>query len=201
MITEDQFNHSAGIIGCEAACIKAVYHVEASGSGYLKDGRIKILFEGHRFWKQLKNAGVDCFDFLMKHPEFSNVLHKKWIPGNPEYRKDQWERMSQANKACKLIGVNPELALKSASFGSFQIMGENCVAAGYATAQEMITSYNNSGEAEELDSFTRFVKYTKLDDELRALNFQSFADGYNGTASKLNHYAPKLFAAYMTFKI
>jgi hypothetical protein len=44
--------------GLEAILIKTVYTVESNGSGFLKDGRAKILFEGHIFWKQLTDKGI-----------------------------------------------------------------------------------------------------------------------------------------------
>jgi len=56
-ITEQQFFNASKIIGCKISAIKAVYEVEAAGRGYLPDGRVKILFEGHRFWKRLSKVG------------------------------------------------------------------------------------------------------------------------------------------------
>ena len=59
MITEQEFKEAADLIGCDIPAIKAVFDTEAAGAGFLRDGRVKILFEGHRFWKQLAKAGFD----------------------------------------------------------------------------------------------------------------------------------------------
>lgn len=222
MITEDQFKHAASLIGCKVSCIKAVYSVEAAGRGYLTDGRVKILFEGHRFWKQISMAGINPIDFLqeiknegyrmngklpgsgaamiVQYEYFKNVLYPIWDKKNYKGGAAEWDRMSKAMEVCKLLSLQPELAMDSASYGSFQIMGENAELCGYKSAHEMIAAYNNGGESEQLNSFVRFVKSTKLDDELRALDFAAFARGYNGSQYRLNKYDIKLHDAYKKFE-
>lgn len=196
MITEEEFKDAANIIGCEVACIKAVYEVEASGRGYLPDGRVKILFEGHRFWKQVVAVGADPVKFISLNKEYTNVLYKKWDKKQYKGGIKEWDRMSKAIEVCTKLNLNPIIALNSASYGSFQIMGENAVLCGYATSQEMLASYNNHGEQEQLDSFIRFVKSTHLDDELKAKKWAAFAQGYNGSQFRANKYDLKLSAAY-----
>lgn len=200
MLTKEQFASAATLINCEVAVIKAVYDVEAAGQALLKDGRIKILFEGHRFWRQLVKSGKDPQAILSKHPELSNVLYRTWDRTNYKGGTGEWNRMSLAIQACQLAGVPSELALRSASYGAFQIMGENCLKCGYDSAHEMIFEYNKGGEGEQLDSFIRFVQSTHLDDELRTHKWAEFAEGFNGTAYKLNKYDTKLRNAYLKFK-
>ena len=59
MITEAEFEQVAKKYNIEVAAIKAVYEVETKNGGFLPDGRLKILFEGHVFWRQLVKKGVD----------------------------------------------------------------------------------------------------------------------------------------------
>ena len=200
MITEDQFKHAAGLIGCDIAAIKAVYEVEAAGRGYLPDGRVKILFEGHRFWKTLTKFGISQTKLTEVAKQFPNVLYRKW--DRRQYKKkseEEWDRMSQAYLVCDAVGVPRSTAFSSASYGSFQIMGENFKACGYTDAQSMLAAYNNGGEAEQLNSFIRFVKANKLDDELRDKRWADFARGYNGTGYRENKYDTKLNNAYRQF--
>lgn len=199
MITQEQFKIAADIIGCEPATIKAVYEVEAAGRGYLLDGRVKILFEGHRFWKQLIKVGVNPSAFIKTHSEYKLVLYQSWTKINYVGGVREWNRMSSAIEVCKIMNLSPELALLSASYGSFQIMGENFAACGYLSAQDMISNYNMGGEAEQLNSFIRFVKKNHLDDELISKNWDAFAKGYNGTAYRLNNYHKKLYIAYLKY--
>jgi len=196
MLSEQDFKNAADIIGCDVASIKAVYEVEAAGRGYLSDGRVKILFEGHRFWKQVVKLGGNPTQFIANNPQYSNVLYKNWDKKKYKDSEKEWDRISIAIEVCTRLNLSPELALDSASYGSFQIMGENSVLCGYPTAHEMLASYNNGGEPEQLASFIRFVKSTHLDDELRARNWAGFAQGYNGSKFRENKYDVKLSAAY-----
>lgn len=47
VLKEADIRAAAEILAVEPAVIKAVVHVESAGSGYLPDGRVKILFERH----------------------------------------------------------------------------------------------------------------------------------------------------------
>lgn len=195
MITEQEFDDAANIIGCAVSSIKAVYEVEAAGKGYLPDGRVKILFEGHRFWKQLVKNGVNPTNHISNNPKYSNVLYQKWDRTQYKGGAAEWDRVSQAIEVCVSLNLSPVLALNSASYGSFQIMGENSYLCGYNDSQDMLAKYNSGGEGEQLASFCRFVKSAHLDDELIAKNWVAFAKGYNGSQYALNHYDTKLAAA------
>lgn len=200
MITEQEFKDAAAIIGCEVAAIRAVYEVEAAGKGYLPDGRVKILFEGHRFWKQIVKSGQSPLAFITDHPEYSNVLYQVWDKKQYKGGAAEWDRMSKAIEVCLILNLHPELALDSASYGSFQILGENSQLCGYESAHKMLTQYNLGGEGEQLASFCRFVKSTRLDDELRDKNWAKFAQGYNGSQFAANKYDVKLANAYNKYK-
>lgn len=196
MISEQQFKEAAGIIGCDTAAIKAVYEVETAGRGYLSDGRVKILFEGHRFWKNLEKAGANPKLFIDENYFYSDVLYKDWDSDKYKGGEAEWARMSKAIEVCTKLNVSPIIALDSASYGCFQILGENCKLCGYATSQEMLAAFNNDGEAEQLNAFCRFVIAVKLDDELRLKNWAKFAQGYNGSRYRENMYDAKLNKAY-----
>ena len=59
-LTESDFKHAAELLGVEVAAIKAVLEVETGNKGgFLAVGKPTILFEGHIFWSQLKNRGID----------------------------------------------------------------------------------------------------------------------------------------------
>lgn len=195
MITEQQFFNASKIIGCPISCIKAVYDVEAAGRGYLPDGRVKILFEGHRFWKAVTKAGAKPANFLQGNPGYANVLYPSWDKSQYKGGAAEWDRVSMAIEVCNKLNLSPLLAFQAASYGAFQIMGENAKLCGYSDVQGMVTSYNAKGEAEQLDSFCRFIQATGLDDELRSKNWPGFAAGYNGSQYRLNNYDIKLSLA------
>ncbi len=114
MITEKQYKDAATSIGCEVAAVKAVNKVESSGSGFLANGKPKILFEGHIFWKQLLALGIDPKP-LQKGNEA--VLYPTWDRAvvTPLYKMDQYARLEQAK------AINKDAALKSASWGALRL--------------------------------------------------------------------------------
>ena len=201
MITEEQFKTAAELIGCEIPCVKAVYEVEASGKAYLPDGRLKILFEGHRFWKQIVREGKNPATFIRDNPEYDNVLYSSWDKKKYIGGSGEWDRMTKALEVCDKLQLSHDLALKSSSYGAFQIMGENYKACGYNSVSEMVDKYKTGGEAEQLNSFIRFVKSQRLDKYLVQKNFSGFAAGFNGSAFRKNQYDVKLSQAYQKFLI
>lgn len=205
MITEAQFKEAADALKAPVSCIKAVYKIEANGSGFLDDGlvkgaydsqdRVKILFEGHRFWKLLAKAGVSRLKLLKAAMQFPNVLYEKWDRKQYKGGTKEWDiRMAQAYQVCDFLGVHRSIAFGAASYGSFQIMGENYALCGYADAQSMLTAFNTGGEKEQLRAFVMFIKSKGLDKALREKNWPVFAKGYNGTGYRENKYDTRLHA-------
>jgi N-acetylmuramidase/Putative peptidoglycan binding domain len=164
-------------LGCAVAAVRSVIDVESRG-GFLPDGRPKILFERHYFSRLTKHAHD------AKHPDISAKKFGGYKGGAAEY-----ERLGRA------IALNRDAALRSASWGAFQIMGDNCKLAGFKNVEDYVAA-TVAGEPEQLDAFVSFVTNTNLDDELRRLDWVGFARGYNGPAYAVNKYDRKLAAAY-----
>jgi hypothetical protein len=192
MITEKAFADSAKRIGCKVAAVKAVCAVESRGSGFLADGKTPmILFEPHIFWKELRKRGVDPNKHVAGNED---ILYPTWKPGKYGPVSAQHTRLQ---KACN---INREAALASASWGLFQILGNNYKEAGYSTIQDFINDMYKS-EDDHLEAFTGYVINTHLDDELRELDWKGFARGYNGPAYAKNQYDTKLARAYQKFNV
>ena len=180
-LQECDFVTAANLLSCEVAAIKAVASVEsAGGGGFLPNGKPKILFEGHVFYR-LTNGRFGV----------SNVSYPKWI--EDYYNQDQYTRLDKAT------ALDRSAALQSASWGAFQIMGENWKALGYVSLQEFINAMFAS-ETEHLMAFVRFVKSIKLQGSLQRKDWAAFALGYNGKGYKVNKYDEKMAAAYRKFK-
>src|SRR5688572_2845500 len=105
-------------LGCEVAAVRAVVDVESRG-GFLPDKRPKILFERHYFSRLTKGK------FDAGHPDISNG---KW-GGYGAGGAHQYDRLGRA------IALDRDAALRSASWGLFQIMGDHCKSLGYADAE------------------------------------------------------------------
>lgn len=185
MITEKQYENSAKRIGCKVAAVKAVTEVESKGSGFLKTGFPKILFEPHIFWKELRKKGLT--------PEVSDICYPVWKT------KPYGTVESQPARLDKAVKINREAALMSASWGLFQIMGFNYKACGCKTIQEFVNRMMKS-EDEQLELFTTYIINSNLDDELINEDWTGFARGYNGASYAKNNYHTKLKTAFLKYK-
>lgn len=191
-MTEQGFLNAAKILGVPVATIKAVTEVEGRGKGFLRTGEPIILFEPHIFWKELKKRGIDPNEVLKEHPDTADILYPIWKPGLYGPSTSQHGRLQRA------VAINRHAALASASWGAFQILGQNYGLAGYDSIQDFITAmYAN--EDNHLKAFVTYVKKTGLDDELRAQDWAGFARGYNGPSYWKNQYDKKLAAAYKKY--
>lgn len=109
--------------------IHAVLDVEASGSGFDQKGRLKQLFESHRFYAELRKIDPSKLEAAIAQ----HLAYPEWRPG--AYPADSYPRLLQA------MAIDETAALKSCSWGLGQILGSNHVAAGYPTVQAMIAAF------------------------------------------------------------
>ena len=175
--TDKAIEAAAKKIGCQVAAVRAVIDVESRG-GFQADGRPKILFERHYFHRLTKGK------FSKKHPDISK---SSW-GGYGKYSA-QYGRLHRA------IELNRNAALRSASWGAFQIMGDNYKVSGFDDVEDFVAAMVES-EDKQLGAFVGFVQGNHLDDELRRLDWAGFARGYNGPAYKANKYDTKMAAAF-----
>lgn len=188
-LTEQDFSTFAAKYQLEVPAIKAVHEVESSGHGFL-NGKIKILFEGHVFWRELVKRGIDPNKIIAGNED---VLHKNYIPQNPRYKLDQHTRLDKAVK------INAEAAFCAASYGLFQVMGYHYSSMNFPTAKAF-ADYLSVNESNQLDIFGKFLEANNLLKPLRERNWARFALGYNGQGYQSNKYDTKLAAAYAKYK-
>jgi hypothetical protein len=184
-LSPQDYAAAAARLGCSVAQIRAVDEVESNGSGFLPDGRPRILFEAHKF-DEFTNGR-----FRASHPNLSSKAwnRKLYVGGAGE-----WDRLNQA------IALDAVAALKSASVGRYQIMGFNFELAGFASVEEFWSAMKRS-ERDHLDAFCAFVDSKRLKDELRQISNMHaacipFAEGYNGPGYAKNAYHIKIAKAH-----
>jgi len=179
----------------ELPCVKAVNEVESSGKGFLANGKPKILFEGHVFWRELNKKGFNPSQYL--NANTADVLYPSWtkkhyLGGDGEY-----------NRLQKAMQINPSQAFQDAaycatSWGCFQIMGFNATSIGYNSIDEFVQKmYLN--EKEHLIAFGKFLKTNNLIPYLQNKDWAGFANRYNGSGYKANKYDEKLANAYRKY--
>lgn len=165
--------------------VKAVARVESGGrSGFLEKTDLPvILFEGHVFHRETGGAHDGT------HPDIS---HPKWTKAHYRGGRAEYDRLRRAIGAG---GGKPEAALKSASWGMFQIMGFNHGRAGYGSVVEMVNDLA-TGEDAQLGAFIRFLRADRvMIRALRGRDWTGFALRYNGGGQARNAYDEKLAEA------
>lgn len=195
LLSEQNLIDFSNQFNLELAVVKAVNEVESNGKGFLVDGRPKILFEGHIFWRELEKRGIDPKTYLNSNTQdilFEKYTKKYYVGGSAEYLRLEKARNLAQDK--KII----DAANSSASWGLFQIMGFNALSIGYNSINEFVEKMNQN-EGEQLKAFGLFLQKNNLISVLRNKNWASFALKYNGPAYKTNKYDEKLMRAYLKY--
>lgn len=167
-------------LGCEVAAIKAVISVETGGTGFLGDGRPRILFEAHVFSRETGGR------FDRTHPTLSTA---QWTRSLYKGGADEYGRLYAAAQ------LDGEAAIKACSWGLFQIMGFNWRACGEASLHGFQLAMHHNEDA-HLALFGNFIQSEGLAPALRSRDWAAFARKYNGPAYAQNHYHTKLEQAY-----
>jgi hypothetical protein len=170
----------AAQVGVKAPEIWAILAVETSGWGYMPDRRPQILFERHIFHK-LTNGRFDDGDISDASPG-----------GYGAGGTHQYDRLATA------IAKDRTAALKSASWGIAQVMGENHELAGFSTIEEMVSAACTS-EDEQLAAMANFLLGRGLAAPLKAHDWTAFARGYNGPNFAINQYDVRLNAEFQKY--
>jgi hypothetical protein len=111
------------MIGVGEDEIHAFLDVETRGHGFDAQGQPVILFEPHVFFRNL--SGTKRAQAMAL-----GLAYAEW--GEQPYPRDSYPRLKAA------CAIDEAAALKSASWGLGQVLGENFEAAGFPTVQAMV---------------------------------------------------------------
>jgi LysM repeat protein len=180
-LTEADWQRAAQALGVDVAAIKAVAQVEAPGSGFLADGRPKILFEAHQFSDRTGGR------YDRSHPGISS----------PRWNRDLYVGgAGEHTRLAEAMALNRTAALESASWGRFQIMGFNHRAAGYSNVEDFVAAMRQ-GEGRQLDAFVSFIRADPaMHRALQRHDWAAFARAYNGEGYAANQYDTRMADAY-----
>jgi len=170
--TDADMSRLADDLKCHPADLEAIAQVESSGFGWFADGRIKILFEKHWFYKLIP-------DGARSNATKNGLARKNWIsPKNGGY-KDQASPEDRYKLLERALKVDREAAFQSVSVGTFQIMGFNHKICGHQTAEGMFNAFCES-EVYQLTAFAGFLSNKGLLPAIRARDFAKVEEVYNG---------------------
>ena len=177
------FQSAVDSLGVDPATVWAMLSVETLGRGFLPDRRPQILFERHIF-HTLTGGQWD-----QTNPDISNAQPGDYGPSGAA----QYPRLGSA------AALNQDAALKSASWGLGQVMGENFAVAGFADVGSMVAAMAASEDA-QLAAVVGFVAANGLEKALQNQDWAGYARGYNGPSYAKNSYDTKLAQTYATLK-
>lgn len=165
--------------------IHAFMEVESAGTGFDSLNRPKMLFEPHIFYRILGPGKKR--DLAVAR----NLAYPKW--GTRPYPANSYPRLADA------IEIDETAALKSASWGLGQILGDNHQAAGYKTVQDMVKAFMED-EENHLNAMISFLIAKGIDDDLRLHRWENVARVYNGPGYAKHNYHGRLAAAFAKWK-
>jgi hypothetical protein len=178
LIDQASIDLAAARLRVQPAAVRAVIAVESNGSGFMDDGRPKILYEAHRF------SALTAGQYDHSHPTLSSPHWNRALYTNNEYL-----RLYQA------MQLNANAAIQACSWGLFQILGSNWQDCGEKSLMGFVLGMHHD-ERTHLMFFVELLLSWKLDGALRRGEFDVFAAKYNGPGYKANHYDTKLASAF-----
>ncbi len=189
-LSDSDFCDTARRWGIEEAALRAVVEVECSSKGgFLADGRPRILFEGHIFWRKLKERGIDPAPLAPLHP---SILYPHWVTTHYRRGAGEWERFEEA------AAISLDAAIEASSWGLFQIMGFHWRTCGCGSPSEFRALMERS-EREQMELAMIFLEKTGIGRWLKTKDWCTFALRYNGSGYRANRYDQRLDAAYRKF--
>ena len=175
-------------IGVQPAALLAVGEVESAGvTEWNVNGhkRPPIRFEGHYFYKRLKGDKLKAAVAAgLANPKAGAVKN----PASYSARYSMLERAAH---------IDHDAAYESTSWGLGQVMGAHWKKLGYKSVDEMV-NHTNTVDG-QIAIMAKYIQKFGLVDELQTKGWQSFADQYNGPASRKNRYGEKIAAAYKNY--
>lgn len=186
LLTDEVVSEIAFGLGIPPPAVRAVLKVVTLPYGFYGDGRPVVSFMGHIFWRRLKKRGIRMQALRKK---FKNVLYPKW---SPEYKKKGVKEYKRVKKAMR---IHPDAALRSTSWGMFQIMGYHYKKLGYETVYDFV-KHQQQSETAQLEDFLRLLSTGKIEQALRTPDLKKFARQYFGPGYRRRGKLKKLRKQY-----
>ena len=189
-LEQGDIGYAAKQLGVETAVLLAFIEVEAAGRGFDNKNRLKMLRETHIFYREL-GPGKQRNQAMV-----SGLANKSWVRN---YKSDSYPDLE------RMMKINKNAALRSCSWALPQILGNNCNAAGFANAEQMVKTMLQ-GEREQLLAMVTLMRDWKMvplltgRDFTKADSWRAAASKYNGKSYATHNYHGRLAAAYIKHK-
>jgi hypothetical protein len=182
-LSTDGLQAAMDALNIDDATMWAMVCVETHGCGFLASRRPQILFERHLF---SRGTGGQ---YDSTAPDISNPAAGGYGAGGD----NQYTRLAEA------YALDTEAALKSASWGLGQVLGQNVALAGYASVDDMVAAMAAS-EDNQLRAMVAFIKSQNVESALQQQRWADYARVYNGPDFAKYKYDTNLSLAYNLYK-
>jgi hypothetical protein len=193
----------AGHLKFDPGAAVAVFCTESCGKGFGRDGRMIIRFENHHFFHDWGTSHRDVFD---QHFVFNS--DKPWTGHQwRDSASGTWQNVHQDQNSewsafMFARGLDDTAAKRSISMGGPQILGSNCVDAGFESVQQMFDAFSAS-EKRQIIAFFDFLQGTETHPRkvlaLQQMDFPRFAELYNGVGNAAE-YGSRIRGSFDTFR-
>ncbi len=174
----------------EVEALKAVIEVEGKTTGFFPDGKPIISFEGHKFWKELEEKGINPEELQAKNP---NIIYPRWT------KKYYLEGVKEYERLEKAKNIDKEAAYKATGWGRFKVFGSFYPECGFNSVHEFVYNHYQT-EKEQLEAFVNFLKNKKIIKIINEHNWTSLARRLNGPSYARNGVHTRLEKAYYKYK-
>ncbi|WP_150539442.1 N-acetylmuramidase family protein, partial [Actinobacillus vicugnae] len=193
-VLEEHYELLAKELGVEKEVLKAVAEVESRGEGFINVNGVrkaKILYERHYMYRLLRDEKNYSTEHLTKLVnEDQDIINKRMSEkyGTSLY---QYTRLEKAKK------IDNYSAIKSCSWGRFQVMGIYYDKGGYVSPSE----FERAMHLCDLQQFVYFKNYLKkvapsIIPAMKSKDWARIARIYNGPDYSKNQYDIKMKSAY-----
>lgn len=206
-VTKADIEAAAKDLKCEPGLIYAIARQESAHSSFIKIANRTvpaILYERHQFAKYTNNQfSKNYHDIsgpayhrtkrikeIIKDKNGKSKLTVKTVDvktGETPIADDIYgpSGYAQYKRLLKAYQLDKTAALKSCSWGKFQLMGFNYQAAGYNDVFDFVKGMS-SGDPAHINAFLKFAKSNAvLLEGLRTKDFEKIAEGHNGDKWRL----------------
>lgn len=185
-----QIAAAAQAAGISRSGMLAIVEVETAGNPLEADGRTpNFLFERHIFRRELTARQPD----KVAAADAQGLTRKQWDKAT-QY-KDERNSAGRLALLARAKAIDEDCALRSASWGLPQIMGNECHEVGFASATEMVAYLTERGVPGHIELMVRFLKSRKLESAIERGDWAYVALRYNGAGYRANQYDTRLAAA------
>jgi hypothetical protein len=181
----DLLESAASRLKVRVALLQAIVNVESNGQPFDDKGRVIILTEKHIFWRELPKAMREKAQALgLAVPRWNKT--KNYVGLGAAGSDARWTRLRA------MVALNETAGLRSASYGSPQIMGFNHALAGYPSVTDFVLAFAASEEA-QITALVAILESFGLLQALRDEDVLAIARRYNGSG-QADHYAGLILA-------